>query len=72
MLGGMRHTAVLLLGFVPLALVMAFGDTQTVDTPTPEVGGHQAHPGNPLPPSDQREAGALPPDYQAQRKPGAL
>ena len=31
----------------------------------PGHGGHQAHTGNALPPSDQRQAGALPPDPQA-------
>ena len=34
--------------------------------------GHQAHPSNSFPPSDQREAGALPPDHQTGRQPGAL
>ena len=31
----------------------------------PGYGGHQAHPGNALPSSDQRQAGAIPPDPQA-------
>ena len=35
-------------------------------------GWHQAHPSNSFPPSDQREAGALPPDHQTGRQPGAL
>ena len=34
--------------------------------------GHQAHPGSPLPPPDQREAGALPPDTKEGREPSAL
>ena len=38
----------------------------------PGDGGHQAHPGNPFPPSDQWEAGALPPDAEAGRQPGVL
>ena len=33
----MRYTAVLVLGFVLLAVVMACGDTQTADTSTPEA-----------------------------------
>ena len=33
----------------------------------PAPSGHQAHPGSTLPPSDQRQAGALSPDYQAGR-----
>ena len=37
MLVGMRHTAVLVLGCVLVALVMACADTQTADTPTPEA-----------------------------------
>ena len=43
MLVGMRHTAVLLLGFVLLALVMACGDPATTPTgvsipaPTPDI-----------------------------------
>ena len=31
----------------------------------PGHGGHQAHPGNALPSSNQRQAGAIPPDPQA-------
>ena len=38
----------------------------------PGRGGHQAHPGNALPSSDQREAGALPPDPEARRKSTAV
>ena len=38
----------------------------------PEHGGHQTHTGNTLPPSDQRQAGALPPDTKAGCKPTAL
>ena len=36
------------------------------------LGRHQAHPGHALPPSDQRQAGALSPDHQAGRQPGPL
>ena len=38
----------------------------------PQAGRHQAHPGHALPPSDQRQAGALSPDHQAGRQPGPL
>ena len=43
MLSGMRHTAVLVLGFVLVALVMACGDPATIPTgvsipePTPDI-----------------------------------
>ena len=33
----------------------------------PGHGRHQAHPGSTLPPSDQRQAGAIPPDAEAGR-----
>ena len=38
----------------------------------PAPGGNQAHPGCTLPPSDQRQAGALSPDYQERRQAGPL
>ena len=38
----------------------------------PGHGGHQAHTGNTLPPSDQRQAAAIPPETKEGRKPGAL
>ena len=37
MLTGIRHTAVLVLGLMLIAVVACGGDTQTADIPTPEA-----------------------------------